>query len=114
MDIESVLIKHLTEAFPEIDVCGDVPIPRPETLITVERVGGRADNIVLDYPRVAVQCWAPTRADAAELAYQVDSALLDIDDVRIPDMERSELYNFPDEHGNPRYQIVVEVTAYRV
>lgn len=113
MNIEKVIIAYLAPLIPDVRVSGDVPNPRPEKLVTVERTGGEAANIVCDYPRLAIQCWASSRAKAAELAYKVDDLLLDIDDPSIPDISRSGLYNFPDEAGNPRYQITYDIIAYR-
>lgn len=113
MNIEKAIIKYLGSVMPDTVVCGDVPNPRPKKLVTVERTGGSADSIVLDRPQLAVQCWAETRVEAADLAYEVDSLIAEIDDQEIPEISRSSLYNYPDEDGNPRYQIVYDAVTYR-
>lgn len=113
MDIEAALIEYLSEKFPELHVSADVPNPRPAQMVSVERTGGRADSIVLDHPQLSVMCWAASRSEAAKLAYLVDDAISEWDDDRIPLMERSGLFNFPDSDGSPRYQITLEGVAYR-
>lgn len=112
-NIEKILIDYLKPLLPDTIVASDVPNPRPERLVTVERTGGGADSIVLDRPQVMIQCWAPTRVDAYHLAADVDSFLLDIDSLELCSIVRTGLYNFPDEKGNPRYRITYQIIAYR-
>lgn len=114
MNIEKAVIGYLGPLLPGVTVAGDVPNPRPAKLVTVERTGGGSEQKVLDRPQLALQCWAQTREEASELAYQVDVLMDDIDvNTDIPDMKRTGLYNFPDEKGNPRYQVTFEAVTYR-
>lgn len=113
MNIEKYIIGYLNEHLPEIHVGADVPNPRPDECITVERTGGSADRIVLDHPQITLQCWAKSRAEAADLADKADHLMLDMDGPSVPVVERNSLYNYPDSRGNPRYQIVYDIIAYR-
>lgn len=112
MNIEKAIIDYLKPLMPDVKVSGDVPNPRPKLLVTVERTGGSSDSIVLDHPQIALQCWASTRYGASELAYRVDKAMKGFDGPEIAHIERSSLYNFPDDKGNPRYQITYEAVVY--
>lgn len=112
MNIEALLIAYLSNELPDINVSADLPNPRPSKAITVERTGGREDSIVLDHPTIAIQCWASTRLEAALLADEVDRVMRDWNDPGVPDVLRSGKYNFPDEYGNPRYQLVYDLIVY--
>ena len=112
-NIEKFLIDYLRPLLPDVTVASDVPNQRPEKLVTIERTGGGADSIVLDRPLIMVQCWASSRVKACDLAATVDSLLLDIDAIDLCSIERTGLYNYPDEHGNQRYRITYQIIAYR-
>ncbi len=58
------------DALNAVDVVADVPIPRPETLIQVRRVGGTAE-LVRDRARLDIWAWAPTSLEAMTLALAV-------------------------------------------
>lgn len=113
VNVEQILIDYLIPLLPGVTIAADVPNPRPEKLVTIERTGGGADSIVLDRPALMVQCWAKSRVEASNLAYEVDALILDIDHADICKIDRTGLYNFPDEKGNPRYQITYSAVAYR-
>lgn len=112
MNIEAAVIAYLSEELPGIHVSADLPNPRPDKAITLERTGGSLDGHVLDHPTIAVQCWASSRLEAALLADQVDETMRNWNDPSVPSIERSGKYNFPDEYGNPRYQIVFDLLFY--
>lgn len=62
-------VKDWIDADPESDLTAylEVPADRPQRFVTIERVGGRE----LEYssrPTIAVQVWAETRWQAAQLA----------------------------------------------
>jgi len=113
MDIEAIIITHLSDnghaAF------ADVPEMRPDTFVTVELVGGANDGAAIERPSVVVQCWAPTRYEASQLAHTVDAcvrSLPEVDD-RIIKCTRNGLYNYPDlESGHPRYQILFNLVTF--
>ena len=57
----------------------EVPADRPKRLVTIERVGGN-ENEYSSHPTIAVQAWAESRWQAAQLATsQVLPRLLDLD-----------------------------------
>lgn len=112
MDIEVTIIKYLSACLPEVSVSGDLPNPRPERAVTLERTGGPEDRIVLDHPTIAIQCWGKTRSEAMELADSVEEYMRQLDDPGIPEVAKSGKYNFPDEYGNPRYQLVYDLICY--
>lgn len=113
MNVEAALVAHLNgiddrpaEAFLE------VPSPRPERFVTVERTGGGRRD-VRDLPSLAVQCWAKSRYEASELARAVAGCIEAFRaHPRIGRVEVSSVYNFPDlESGSPRYQMTVEIVT---
>lgn len=112
VDIEATIIAYLKNA--GYAAYADVPNPRPETFVTVERTGGGLDSLVIDRPTVAVQSWANTRLEASKLSMEVDGHLRQMA-LAIPDVcyvERDSLYNWPDEYGNnARYQGVYHITT---
>ena len=112
MDIEETIITWLNSHLI-IDAYADVPNPRPDSFITVERVGGGIDSVIISRPRVAIQCWSTSRAAAASLAYEVAEELKEmVCETDISKVEINSLYNFPDETGNnARYQLVVNLTT---
>lgn len=112
MNAEIAVISYLSDAIPDVNVSADLPNPRPEKAITIERTGGAENSIVLDHPTIAIQCWANTRLEAALLADEVDKAMRVWDNPSVPDVQRSGKYNFPDEYGNPRYQLVYDLIVY--
>ena len=81
-------------------------------LVTVERTGGPCDALV-DEASLAVQCWGPTRAAAAELAASARRALPSMEEADgVASCECDSMAWFPGEAGEPRYQLAVHVTAY--
>lgn len=110
-DIEQIVIDYLTEHL-EVPVYAEVPNPRPEQFVVVERTGGPHKTIGMDQPLMAIQAWAKTRADAAELAYQVDAVIFSLQDEngRVSYVDRNSMYNYPDEEsGCNRYQLVYDM-----
>lgn len=92
----------------------EVPADRPQRFVTIERVGGRE----LEYssrPTIAVQVWAETRWQAAQLATgQVLPRLLDLDLLDpIAAVTVESVIDFPDPGPphQPRYQITISLDA---
>lgn len=112
--IESELVAFLKDALPDVYVAADVPADRPDYFITLERTGGGLDNVVRDTPTVAIQAWAPTRAEAMALAEDVRDAM---DAFKYaPYICRCSLngmYNYPTSHAEPRYQLVYDIVMRR-
>ena len=62
------LITHLAGAL-RVPVVGQTPNPQPGAWMLVERVGGVTGGRNTDYPMVSIETWAPTKAEASELAH---------------------------------------------
>ena len=115
MNIEEAVISYLEDALP-VPVFADVPQDRPESLVTVERIGGSLSSVVIDTAEIAVQSWEKTRFKASQLAGTVDAAMRKLPDegAEIISAERSAgPYNHPDpDHSAARYQSTYTVTFY--
>lgn len=92
----------------------EVPADRPQRFVTIERVGGRE----LEYssrPTIAVQVWAETRWQAAQLATgTLLPRLLDLDLLDpIAAVTVESVIDFPDPGPPPqsRYQITISLDA---
>lgn len=110
-DIEQIVIDYLSEHL-EVPVYAEVPNPRPESFVIVERTGGPHKTIGMDQPLMAIQAWAKTRAKAADLAYEVDAVIFSLQDEngRVTYVDRNSFYNYPDEEsGTNRYQLVYDM-----
>lgn len=116
VDIEGAVIAYLGDAL-SLDDCtvyAEVPNPRPEKFVTVERTGGSDLEKFVDQPTLAVQSWAPTRYEASELARDVDALLLDMpgEVINVMGCDRNSLYNFPDpDSRQARYQGVYDLVV---
>lgn len=66
-DAAAIVIGHLAG---ELDppVLPRIPNPRPDTFVTVQRVGGPRRNLVTDAATLAIEAWAPTEEAAHDLA----------------------------------------------
>ena len=115
MNIESAIIRYF-DGVLAVPVSADVPQTRPEAFVTIERVGGRLDNVVLDHASIAIQSWAGSRAEASELSEKADTAMLAFPSVLqgIVKVTRESIYNFPDpDYSMARYQGVYELVFYK-
>lgn len=111
MNVEEYVVSALGAALA-VPVHGDVPAERPASFVTVERTGGgRTEHGIIDRPQLAVQSWAPTRAEALALSEDVDAAMHELcgsGPVRL--VLTNSIYNFPAE-GSARYQGVYDLVA---
>ena len=53
----------------------EVPYPREERFVRLQRVGGTRRNLVVDQPSIAVEAWAVDEDDAFVLAQLVRAAI---------------------------------------
>ncbi|MFJ7069201.1 hypothetical protein [Streptomyces sp. NPDC101115] len=78
-DAVAVTIGYLRDALVArgmtVPVGSRVPSPRPVRFVRIERIGGPADTVVTDRPRLDVHCWGADEGDAHDLM-QVCRALL--------------------------------------
>lgn len=91
-----------------------VPDPRPESFLTVERTGGTA-TMGIDYPTVAVRSWAGSAYGASDLALAVRDAML-LEAVEIPQVRHVDVgsgpYSSPDpESRQQAYQTVFNMVT---
>lgn len=112
MDAEAELIAWLNEnsrapAYAEVPPEGS----RPAEFLTVERTGGPR-GVGVDRPMMAVQCWAKTRAEAAALAEETASLMPSFArEGRVSSVSQNSLHSHPTAKGEPRYQIVFDMTV---
>ena len=108
-NVEAALVSWLPGALG-VPAYADVPASRPPSFVTVERTGGSC-SVGVDRPALAVQAWAPTRAEASELALRARDALTLRCVAEVPQVCRCEvdgLYSFPDpDSRQARYQLNV-------
>lgn len=92
----------------------EVPADRPKRLVTIERVGGR-ELEYSSHPILAVQVWAESRWQAAQLATgTLLPRLLDLDLLDpIAAVGVESVIDFPDPGPppQPRYQITIHLDA---
>lgn len=68
LNVQADIRARLAKALAPIEVRVSVPSPRPETLVVITREGGRKLNRLQDRAGVGVYIWAPTEAQACDLA----------------------------------------------
>ena len=92
----------------------EVPPDRPREFLVVELTGMGGENAVVRTPSVDVDCWAQTRARAAEIADGVvDAAFsMPVDMDNVFHVSITSCYNNPDlESDTSRYTVGVSITA---
>lgn len=114
--IEKVVYDYLNEckiAPVKTELPESVPNPGSSAFIVVEKTGGGKVNHI-HTATIAVQSYAPTLYEAADLNEDVKQAMFDI--VSLNEISRSSLnsdYNFTDPSTKQyRYQAVFELTYY--
>lgn len=112
-NVEASLIAWLPKAVGA-PAYAEVPDPRPERFLLVERTGGIC-QVGIDFPTVVVQAWADTPYEASELALSVRDAMLlraaEIPQVRHVDVG-SGPYPAPDSDSRrPAYQVVFNMVT---
>lgn len=110
-DVEAIVVEYLSENLT-CSVSSEVPNPRPDYLVTVERTGGPM-ALGIDRPTIALQAWAPTRFEAQKLGNRVCATISDIDELAcVSQVTINSFYNFPTEHDEQRYQLIVDLVMY--
>lgn len=108
-----VIIKDYLDTVLTVPVYAQRPAEVPQKYVTVERTGGGMTNRIRS-AMVAVQSYAPTLYEAAELHEEVIGAMLDIVSLdEIGGISLNSEYNYTDEETKqPRYQAVFDVVYY--
>ena len=115
-DAVLVVIQYL-RLHTKTPVYSRVPDPRPAEFIRVERLGGTRRNLILDRPRIDVECWSDSEAGAADLSAVVRAHVLAMagkrGDTTVYDVaEVSGPMWLPDSvSGQPRYSFAVEFST---
>lgn len=74
-DALRAVLTVLEDAFPGVHVSAKVPITRPEQFMYVSQIGATQPNPNTDKPRILVECWAPIKKTARDMAYTAGTAL---------------------------------------
>ena len=110
--IEMTVIEFLKDSL-EMEVYGEFPENPPSYFLVVEKTGS-SDDEMIDFATIAIQSYAPTLYEAAELNLRVKNAMKNI--VELPSVNEADLnsdYNFTDlSMKKYRYQAVYEITHY--
>ena len=115
MNVENLIVQWLAGQ-PElagIPVSTNVPANRPDSFVTLERTGGAEDTRgLIDRPTLAVQCWAPTRTKAGDLAETVKHVLRRATGIpQVKHVAIESTINFPLDESTPRYQLTADMTV---
>ena len=116
-DAVLVTILYLREVLPGAAVYSRVPDPRPAEFIRIQRLGGLRRSLILDRPRIDVECWSDSEEGAEELCARVRAYVLAMAGKRgettVYDVaEVSGPMWLPDsESGQPRYSFAVEFST---
>lgn len=110
--IEKIVYDYMSEVLP-VPVCLEVPENPPERFVLLEKTGSGVENHIYS-ATIAVQSWAETLFEAAELNEQVKATMDGI--VQLPEICRCRLnsdYNFTDTATKRyRYQAVFDIVHY--
>lgn len=93
-----------------MDAATEVPNPRPERFVSIERTGGGVTGIVLDNPTVAIQCWAPDESRGCRDGVQPSRDMLPSFkyEANVRAVLINSIASFP-APDSPRYQIVADI-----
>lgn len=108
MTLEETIIDYLNTNLTGVTAYGQVPTPKPNKFVTVERLGSQTQNKIIQ-ARLAVQSWALNSLyDAADLNETVKGILdnaITLDSIMKCKLDTD--YNFTDtEEKHYRYQAV--------
>ena len=107
--IETIVLDYLSSVLPE--PCSlEVPERPPARFVVLEKTGSSRENYI-NTASFAVQSYAPSLFEAAELNERVKAAMDDL--IQLPDIISSDLdsdYNFTDTSTKRyRYQAVYDI-----
>lgn len=113
-DVESVVVAWLTsivdDAYP---VSGDIPDPRPESFITVDRTGGPREAMVLDRAEILIEVYHKTsRTAARNTAQDIADKLRELEayNDNLTRARVNSLVNLTDTIGQyQRYQVYCDI-----
>lgn len=111
--IETIVKDYLQLNIPDIPILLERPANSPSTFVLLEKTSGGRENHI-NYATIAIQCYAPTLYEAAQLNETIKSFMFDI--IELKALAKSQLnsdYNFTDPTTKEyRYQAVFDLTYY--
>lgn len=117
VNVEAALVAYLRPVL-SVQVGTRVPASRPDRFVVLSRAGGQTSNLVQSEPRVLVECWGATDAEAWALVRDTWAAVADTDGraltqgVWVARVELTEPVNYPDDAtASPRYQFIATLTV---
>jgi hypothetical protein len=115
IDVEAALITWLDGKMPGVPASADIPEPRPTTFLTVSQTSGYVTSVAVYHVTVSIRCWAPTRAEANDLARAVMAIVPDMPEMpRVAKADVEIARNDPDLEGGvylPRWQVVIDLVT---
>lgn len=113
VDVDGMVLGFLGAVVAPVEVFVEVPANRPARFVRAWRNGGASSSRVLDNPTVTVEAWAPDSVEAAVLAEDCRTALLN-DYTAMPLVrgvdEVTGLYSVRDpDSETPRYRFSVRL-----
>lgn len=109
--IETTLIRYLSEMLEPIEAYAEVPEDAPDTFIVIEQTG-RGQQNTINRTVLAIQSYAPSLVEAAELSERVIGAMLEMPlSENVGKVELVSEHNFTDTRTKQyRYQAVVAIS----
>lgn len=113
-DVEKAFIAYLNAALTP-PVSSRVPNPRPASFVRVQVIGGDTLAVVIDAPRLLVECWAADQGAAFALARQAWARMSEtraawVGEVWVSSVNLSRPVNFPDpDTTSPRHQFTADL-----
>ena len=107
VDMIEALRAHL-EAVIGVPCCAQMPSPRPDRFLYLERVGG-VRSLAVDHPRITVEAWAETKKGAYDLVQQVRDLIV----IRLPPVIGGIRVIRHREDAGPSYEPTTMSGAYR-
>lgn len=116
-NVETVVIAWL-DSITTVPVSGDIPDPRPNQFITVDRTGGPREAMVLDKAEILIEVYDKnSRLDASTLANTIADRIVELEaySQNITHASINSVVNLNDLIGQyQRYQVYCDVFMSRV
>ena len=104
-DVEDLLQQYLTVQLPlagfDVPVHVKIPDPRPDSFVTIPRVGGVRRNMVVDTATISVDCWGMTPQPALQLAQVTRGLIHGLIDQQLGDYPVYRVDEFAGPGNNP-------------
>ena len=112
-NIEAIVIEWLGTIASLYPASGDIPDPRPNQFITVDRTGGPRESMVLDRAEILIEVYnKESRLDASNQANEIADAIIQLEayNDNITHATVNSIVNLDDIIGQyHRYQIYCDI-----